>query len=88
MWRSTVGPLSHLALLGIAFQRRHATVARVFIAGHVAAVVGLTGQLRGWRVPLPMRVIGQVLYLQAVALGGMRRYARGDRVLKWAKPAR
>jgi hypothetical protein len=30
----------------------------------------------------------QVLYLQLVALGGMVRFARGDRVLRWTKRAR
>jgi hypothetical protein len=29
-----------------------------------------------------------VLFLQAVAFGGMLRFLRGDRVLRWPKPVR
>lgn len=89
LWRSTIGPLSHLALLGIAARSaRSSTIARLFLAGHVAAAAGLRAQESGMRLPFPVRVSAQVLYLQLVALGGMARFLRGDRVLKWQKPAR
>ncbi|GAA0302291.1 glycosyltransferase [Kineococcus aurantiacus] len=89
LWRSTVGPVSHLALLGVAAaSARRSRTARVFLAGHAVGAAALVAQEKGVRVPLPGRVVAQVLYLQIVAFGGMRRYLRGDRVLRWEKPAR
>jgi biofilm PGA synthesis N-glycosyltransferase PgaC len=89
LWRSTIGPLSHLGLLGVAASSVHRSrTARVFLAGHAVAAVALVAQEKGTSVPLPGRVVAQVLYLQVVAFGGMRRYLRGDRVLRWDKPAR
>lgn len=89
LWRSTVGPLSHLALLGLAVGSfRRSLLARVFVAGHVAAAASLGAQDTGVRLPLPARIAAQVLYLQMVALGGIVRCLRGDRVLQWKKPAR
>ena len=89
LWRSTLGPLSHLALLGVAAGSAHRSrTARVFLAGHAVGAAALVAQEKGVSVPLPGRVVAQVLYLQIVAFGGMRRYLRGDRVLRWDKPAR
>ncbi|WP_432548506.1 glycosyltransferase [Kineococcus sp. SYSU DK004] len=89
LWRSTLGPLSHVALLGLAAgSARRSRTAQVFLAGHAVAAAALVAQEKGRRVPLPGRVAAQVLYLQVVAVGGMRRFLRGDRVLKWDKPAR
>jgi len=89
LWRSTVGPVSHLALIGVAASSaRHSRTAQVFLAGHAVGAVALLAQEKGVRVPLPGRVVAQVFYLQLVAFGGMRRYLRGDRVLRWDKPAR
>ncbi|NAZ74449.1 glycosyltransferase [Kineococcus sp. T13] len=89
LWRSTLGPLSHLALLGVAAgSARRSRTARVFLAGHAVGAAALVAQEKGVSVPLPGRVVAQVLYLQIVAFGGMRRYLRGDRVLRWDKPAR
>jgi cellulose synthase/poly-beta-1,6-N-acetylglucosamine synthase-like glycosyltransferase len=89
LWRSTVGPLSHLLLLLLAARYSSTSrLARLFVAGHVAAAVSLEAQEAGLRLPLPARIGAQVLYLQAVALGGLIRCLRGDRVLKWQKPAR
>ena len=89
LWRSTVGPLSHLALIGMSVATaRRSSVARLFLAGNIAAAVAVPVQETGVRLPLPLRIGGQVLWLQAVALGGVLRFLRGDRVLKWAKPAR
>ncbi|WP_337062344.1 glycosyltransferase [Kineococcus sp. G2] len=89
LWRSTAGPLSHLALLGVAASSAHRSrTARVFLAGHAVAAGALLAQEKGRTVPLPGRVAAQVLYLQLVAFGGMRRCLRGDRVLRWDKPAR
>ncbi len=89
LWRSTFGPLSHVALLGLAMASlRSSWIARIFVAGHVAAAGSLRAQEAGIRLPLPLRISAQVLYLQLVALGGLARFLRGDRVLQWKKPAR
>ena len=89
LWRSTVGPLSHVALLGLALgTARRSVLSRLFVAGHVAAATSLRAQEAGVRLPFPARIAAQVLYLQLVALGGLLRCLRGDRVLKWSKPAR
>ena len=89
VWRSTLGPLSHVGLLGVAAaSARRSRLARLFLAGHVVAGAALVAQERGAHVPLPAKVAAQVLYLQVVALGGMRRCLKGDRVLRWSKPAR
>jgi len=88
-WRSTAGPLSQaaLVLLAVGAARRSRT-ARLFLLGHVAAGAGMVATLQGKRPPRPLRLAGQVLFLQAVAFGGMLRFLRGDRVLRWPKPAR
>jgi hypothetical protein len=48
----------------------------------------MVATMKGKRMPTPLRLGGQVLFLQAVAYGGMARFLRGDRVLRWPKPAR
>lgn len=89
LWRSTFGPLSHVALLALALgSLRTSRISRLFVAGHVGAAAALRAQESGIRLPLPLRVSAQVLYLQIVALGGLARFLRGDRVLLWKKPAR
>jgi cellulose synthase/poly-beta-1,6-N-acetylglucosamine synthase-like glycosyltransferase len=89
LWRSTAGPLSHMLLLLLAVRDCPSSrVARVVVASHLVAAASLPVQEAGVHLPLPARVGAQVLYLQAVALGGLLRCLRGDRVIKWAKPAR
>jgi poly-beta-1,6-N-acetyl-D-glucosamine synthase len=89
LWRSTAGPVSHVLLLLLAARRaRSSPLARLFVAAHLAAAAAVPAQEAGLRLPLAARVGAQVLYLQAVALGGLVRCLRGDRVLRWAKPAR
>lgn len=89
LWRSTFGPLSHVALLTLAVcSLRTSWISRLFVAGHLAAAAALRAQESGIRLPLPLRVSAQVVYLQVVALGGLARFLRGDRVLQWKKPAR
>jgi poly-beta-1,6-N-acetyl-D-glucosamine synthase len=88
-WRSTAGPLSQGALLVLAAAgARRSRVAQLFLLGHVAAAGSMVATMRGKRLPMPLRLGGQVLFFQAVALGGMLRFLRGDRVLRWPKPAR
>jgi biofilm PGA synthesis N-glycosyltransferase PgaC len=88
--RMTVAPVAHAALLALAV--RHSlsrgdgvTVSRAIVAGHAIAAVGV---LAPERCPSPVRIAGQVLYLQAVGIGGMVRLVRGDVVAKWPKPER
>jgi len=88
-WRSTAGPLSQGALLLLALAgARRSRLARLFLAGHAVAAAGLVSTMRGKRTPAPVRLGGQVLFFQLVAYGGMLRFLRGDRVLRWPKPAR
>jgi cellulose synthase/poly-beta-1,6-N-acetylglucosamine synthase-like glycosyltransferase len=83
--RYTISPLAHVALLGLAASRvRSSWMARLFLAGHVAGVWGLLRPPplgRWWRAPVVM--VSQVLFLQGVALGGLRRYLRGNRETTW-----
>jgi hypothetical protein len=97
--RYTVGPFAHLALFGIAVRRvRTSQLARLFLLGHALAGWALAREARrmshvaasGER-PEPLGAMesaaagaGQVLFLQAVALGGVLRYLRGDRRTQWS----
>jgi biofilm PGA synthesis N-glycosyltransferase PgaC len=88
-WRSTAGPISQAALVVLALaSARRSRVARLFLLGHGVAAAGMVATLQGRQPPRPIRLAGQVLFLQAVAFGGMVRFLRGDRVIRWPKPAR
>jgi hypothetical protein len=97
--RYTVGPFAHLALLGMAVQRvRTSRLARLFLVGHALAGWALAREARrmsrvaaSGESPEPLGAMesaaagaGQVLFLQAVALGGVLRYLRGDRRTQWS----
>jgi cellulose synthase/poly-beta-1,6-N-acetylglucosamine synthase-like glycosyltransferase len=97
--RFTVGPLAHVALLVIAGTKvRTSTLARVFLLANLAASAGLVVGARVGEPtedaatgPAPRHLLaaacagaGQVMFLQGVALGGMARYARGDRPTMWS----
>ena len=97
--RYTVGPLSHAALLVIAITKvRSSTLARLFLLANAGACVGLFLPKPSGDVPKGSSVddsarrlllkasagAGQVMFLQGVALGGMVRYARGDRSTMWS----
>lgn len=89
LWRSTGGPLSHIALLILAAGNApHSRVSRLFLIGNGLAAVLVAAQARDVTLPKPASLIAQVAYLQVVALGGLVRFIRGDRALKWKKPAR
>ncbi|WP_219416030.1 glycosyltransferase [Pseudonocardia nigra] len=89
LWRSTLGPLSHLGLIVLAVSRaRHSRLARLFLGGHAVAGAALVAQENGRTVPLAARIPAMAVYLHLVAFGGMIRCLRGDRVVRWAKPAR
>jgi poly-beta-1,6-N-acetyl-D-glucosamine synthase len=97
--RFTVSPLAHVALLLVAGSKvRTSRLARAFLVANVVACAGLVagdrvGEPTGdaSKGPTPRRLLaagaagaGQVMFLQGVALGGMVRYARGDRPTMWS----
>jgi cellulose synthase/poly-beta-1,6-N-acetylglucosamine synthase-like glycosyltransferase len=97
--RFTVSPLAHVALLALAGSKvRSSRLARAFLVANVAACAGLVAGDRvgdptddASAGPTPRRLLaaasagaGQVMFLQGVALGGMARYARGDRPTMWS----
>jgi cellulose synthase/poly-beta-1,6-N-acetylglucosamine synthase-like glycosyltransferase len=98
--RLTVSPLSHLALLALSVTKlRSSTLARAFLLANLGACAGLVAGTRMAEPPAPgestghgprhllavaFSGAGQVMFLQAVALGGMVRYARGDRPTMWS----
>jgi poly-beta-1,6-N-acetyl-D-glucosamine synthase len=97
--RYTVGPLAHLALLVLSVTKlRSSALARWFLLANLGAcaglVVGTQGEGPGDDARTgggPRRLLvaasagaGQVMFLQGVALGGMVRYARGDRSTMWS----
>jgi hypothetical protein len=97
--RYTVGPLAHLALLVMAVAKmRSSAVARLFVLANLGACVGLVlevpagepsegasgGAVARKVLTTASAGAGQVMFLQGVALGGMVRYARGDRSTMWS----
>ncbi len=100
MTRFTVSPLAHVALLGVAGSKvRTSRLARAFLLANLAACAGLAvagtkvgeGTEDASAGPTPLGLLtavtagaGQVMFLQGVALGGMVRYARGDRPTMWS----
>jgi cellulose synthase/poly-beta-1,6-N-acetylglucosamine synthase-like glycosyltransferase len=97
--RYTVGPLAHLALLVLSLSKlRSSALARAFLAANLCACAGLVVGTQGGGPEAtagagggPRRLLvaasagaGQVMFLQGVALGGMVRYARGDRSTMWS----
>jgi cellulose synthase/poly-beta-1,6-N-acetylglucosamine synthase-like glycosyltransferase len=87
--RSSLGPMAHLALLLVALgSLRRSRLAALTVAGHVLGAVAAVRTQLGLADRGAERVVGQALFLQAVALGGVFRYVRGDRPAKWPKPAR
>lgn len=91
--RMTVGPLAHAALLIAAAVRagrrphRH-PVCTLFLFGHVLAGAALARKADGRTVSRAVALAAQVVLLQAVGLGGLVRYLRGDRPVLWPKPER
>ncbi len=98
--RLTVSPLSHLALLTLSVTKlRSSALARAFLLANLCACAGLVAGTLVAESPVqdestahtPRHLLavafsgaGQVMFLQAVALGGMVRYARGDRPTMWS----
>lgn len=87
--RSSLGPLAHVGLLAYAAPAaRCSWLARLFLLGHAVAGAGLVRVAAGGRLPTLLQLPAQVLFLQAVALGGLLRYLRGDRLGLWPKHVR
>jgi Glycosyltransferase like family 2 len=97
--RFTVSPLSHVALLALAAAKvRSSTSARLFLLANACACAGLVASARAGEpthdagagperrnlLATAAAGAGQVVFLQGVALGGMARYARGDRPTMWS----
>jgi glycerate-2-kinase len=95
--RYTVSPVSHAALLVLAIAKvRSSVLARAFLLAHLFAGAGLivergtaassdeTAVARSRHpVTTVMTASGRIMFLQAVALGGLVRYLRGDRPTMW-----
>ncbi|WP_248836505.1 glycosyltransferase family 2 protein [Frankia sp. AgKG'84/4] len=87
--RSSFGPIAHVALVAIAVPAaRNSWAARIFLAGNAVGAASTAALLTGRTPPGPTRLVAQVFFLQAVALGGVRRFLSGDRPAVWAKPER
>ena len=87
--RQSVGPLAHTVGLALALRRaRRSTVAAGVVGAHGVGLVAVAALLTGRAVPRIAAVGGEVLFLHAVAVAGMVRYARGDRPAVWRKPER
>lgn len=82
--RYTVSPTANLILVIWSMGRfRTSLMARLFLLAHLGAGSVLFADDKD--VPLPGKLVSlsHIVYLQAVALGGMLRYARDDRYSKW-----
>jgi hypothetical protein len=88
--RSSFGPMAHVGLVGLAVPAaaRGSRVAQLFLAGNAVGAASLAAVASGKRQPAPVRLVGQVFFLQAVALGGVRRFLSANRDAAWAKPER
>jgi len=95
--RYTVSPLAHVALLSIAARRaRSSRVAKLFLLAHLVGVTAVARREASEKRSTPgaappvasatRRIadgLGQGVFLQGVALGGIVRYLRGDRPTRW-----
>lgn len=87
--RSSFGPLAHLLLLFIAvWNSRRSRAAALTVSAHLAAGVAMVRTQSRTAGSSLERLVGQTLFLQAVGLGGLLRYLRGDRPALWPKPQR
>jgi len=87
--RSSAGPLAHAALVAIALgSLRRSTLARMFVGIHALGLVAFVRAQRGADVGRAGRLLAQILFLQAAGVGGVIRWAAGDRPGLWAKQER
>jgi cellulose synthase/poly-beta-1,6-N-acetylglucosamine synthase-like glycosyltransferase len=89
LMRTLFGPLAHAALIvRAALAWRRSLLARLFIAGHLLTAMAFLRRSTGARLSAPERVLAQVGFLQATALGAIVRFARGGLGGTWPKPER
>lgn len=87
--RSSLGPVAHALLLAIALRESgRGSLARAFVLLHAVGALAAARELRGAKLRGVERLVFQVLFLQAVALGGLRRFLAGDRPALWHKGER
>jgi Glycosyltransferase like family 2 len=87
--RSSFGPLAHVALVALSIPAaRRGWTARLFLAGNAVGIASTAALVQGRTPPGPTRLLAQVFFLQAVALGGVRRFLAHDRPAVWPKPER
>lgn len=87
--RQSFGPLAHagLALMALGSARK-SCLARGFLAANAFGAYSFLRQQKGRSCGRLGRLAAQVLFLQAVGIGGTFRWARGDRPARWPKPER
>lgn len=87
--RSSFGPMTHVALVALSIPAaRHSWPARLFLVGNAIGAASAGTLMKGGTPPGPTRFVAQVFFLQAVALGGVRRFLARDRPAIWPKPER
>lgn len=89
--RYTVAPAAHVALIvWAAIGARRQLLARAVLAAHLLGAGVLAGRHSRLHahMPLPLVAAEEVLVLQAVAVGGVVRYLRGDRRTMWPRVER
>jgi biofilm PGA synthesis N-glycosyltransferase PgaC len=87
--RSSPGPVAHALLLALALRALpRSRTARGFVALHAAGGLALVRRRRQGRAGRLGELGAQVLFLQAVGIGGTVRWLRGDRPARWPKPER
>jgi hypothetical protein len=87
--RQSLGPLAHAGLVLVALgSMRKSRLARGFLALHAFGACAFIRQQRGRSSGRLGHLAAQVLFLQAVGIGGTLRWARGDRPARWPKPER
>ena len=89
--RYTVAPAAHVALIvWAAIGARRQLLARAVLAAHLLGAGVLAGRHSRLHahMPLPLVAAEEVLVLQAVAVGGVVRYPRGDRRTMWPRAER
>jgi poly-beta-1,6-N-acetyl-D-glucosamine synthase len=86
--RYSVAPVAHLMLVAAAVLMYRSNAAKIFLLAHGLAALGWVADVKRWHMPRWIRAIGQVLYLQIVALGGIVRWRSGDLAAMWPKANR
>ncbi|MGZ4359653.1 MAG: glycosyltransferase [Gaiellaceae bacterium] len=87
--RSSPGPLAHaLLVLQAAGSLRKSRLARAFLGLHCIGALALARQRQQRPRGRLEKLAAQVLFLQAVGVGGTVRWLRGDRPARWPQPDR